>query len=107
MPLLVLIKLEHGVPVQRFGLNELLLQELFVLAHGLKALSQLNDEPLVILVHLVELQGLVPEPVSLLLHVDQAGFLLGFDPLHGGLFFEVAHVFLHHVHLLLKSGQEV
>ena len=105
--LLVLVKLVHGVPIDRFGLNELLVHEVAILAHRLQPLSQLAEHPLMILVHLVELESLAPEPISFLLHINQSGFLFGLNTLNTRLLLQIAHVFLHDVHLLLESCQEV
>ena len=104
---LKLIKLKHDGAINGLGIDQLLVEEVFVFAHCLEASLEIQNYPLVVFVHLVELEGLLTEPVSLVFHIDEAGLLLGLDPLNRCLFFEVTHVFLHDVHLLLKGGQKV
>ena len=58
------------------------MQELLILTDSFQPLLQLHDHPLVLLVHLVKLKGLPPEPVSLLLHIYKPGLLLGLDSLN-------------------------
>ena len=60
-----------------------------------------------VLVHLIELKSLSSEPIPFSLHVDEAGLLLGLDALNIGLLFQISHVLLHDVHLLLKRCKKV
>ena len=60
-----------------------------------------------VFVHLVELEGFPPEPISFFLHIYKASFLLGLDSLHTCLFFQVSHVLLDDVHFLLECSQKV
>ena len=83
------------------------MQELLILTDSFQPLLQLHDHPLVLLVHLVKLEGLPAEPVPFLLHIDEPGFLLGLDSFDWCLFFEIAHVFLDDVHFLLEGCEEI
>ena len=90
-----------------FGLHELLVKHVFVLCHGYQALLHLHDQPLIVFVDLVELEGLLSEPVSFLFHVDETRLLFCLDSLNRSFLFQVSHVLLHYVHFLLESSKEV
>ena len=102
-----LIELMHAVSINLLGLHELLVKQVFVLCDSYQSLLHFHDQPLVVFVDLVELEGFLSEPVSFLLHVDEARFLFGFDSLDGGFLFQVSHVLLHNVHFLFEGSQEV
>ena len=102
-----LVELVHAVSVDLLGLHELLVEQVLVLCDRYQSLLHFHDQPLVVFVDLVELEGLLPEPVSFFLHVDEARFLFGFDSLYGGFLFQVSHVLLHYVHFLFEGSQEV
>ena len=102
-----LVELMHAVSIDLFGLHELLVKQVLVLCDCYQSLLHFQDQPLVVFVDLVELEGFLSEPVSFFLHVDEACLLFGFDSLNGSFFFQVSHVLLHYVHFLFECSQEV
>ena len=102
-----LVELMHAVSIDLFGLHELLVEQVLVFCDCYQSLLHFHDQPLVVFVDLVELEGFLSEPVSFFLHVDEACLLFGFDSLNGRFLFQVSHVLLHDVHFLFESSQEV
>ena len=60
-----------------------------------------------ILVHLVEIKRLSSKPVSFSFHAYQTRLLLRFDSFHVCFLFQIAHILLNYVHLLLECLQKV
>ena len=102
-----LVELMHAVSVDLFGLHELLVKQVLVLCDSYQSLLHFQDQPLVVFVDLVELEGLLSEPVPFLFHVDETSFLFRLDSLNRSFLFQISHVLLHYVHFLLESRQEV
>lgn len=78
-----------------------------LLKDALLLLLEVCDGLLLLLAQFVESQALAAEPVALLLQLDRALVLLGRVALGVRLLFEVLHVGLDSVHLLLKRREEV
>jgi hypothetical protein len=87
--------------------DELCVGSALFLKDALLLLLEVCDGLLLLLAQFVEGQALAAEPVALLLELDRALVLLGRVALGVRLLFEVFHVGLDSVHLLLKSSEEV
>jgi len=56
---------------------------------------------------MIEVNYLFPVPVSLSLQINKSCLLLGLDAFNRGLLFQIFHVFLHNVHLLLEGRKKI